>query len=93
MVLTIAILAVSGLLMGMPFPIGMGMSGDDHSSRVVYWGLNGFCSVVGAALATVLLIHFGVQTALALGALCYVAAGLSARARMRVPSPSSGTTA
>lgn len=74
---SLSVLILIGLFMGMPFPIGMATSGDENSPRVLYWGVNGFASVCGSALAAVILINFGFQKALIAGAICYLIAFLS----------------
>jgi hypothetical protein len=73
-VLSILILTSIGIFMGMPFPIGMNAVADEYSPRVLYWGLNGFASVCGSALAAVILINFGFQISLASGLLFYLIA-------------------
>ncbi|MDP2940602.1 MAG: hypothetical protein Q8O13_11135 [Candidatus Omnitrophota bacterium] len=74
---SLAVLVLIGLFMGMLFPIGMKTAGDENSPRVLYWGINGFASVCGSALAAVILINFGFQKALIVGAICYLIAFLS----------------
>jgi len=74
---SLAVLVLTGLFMGMPFPIGMKTAGDENSPRVLYWGVNAFASVCGSALAAVILINFGFQKALIAGTICYLIAFLS----------------
>lgn len=74
---SLAVSVLIGLFMGMPFPIGMAAAQDENSPRVLYWGMNGFASVCGSALAAVILINFGFQKAIISGAICYLAAFLS----------------
>ena len=74
---SIVVLALIGVPMGMPFPIGMKTAGDENSPRVLYWGVNGFASVCGSALAAVISINFGFQEALITGGICYLISFLS----------------
>ncbi|MDD4910637.1 MAG: hypothetical protein PHR44_08195 [Candidatus Omnitrophica bacterium] len=76
-ILSLSAVILIGLFMGMPFPIGMANAGGEDASRVLYWGVNGFTSVCGSALAAVILINFGFQKALIAGAICYLIALLS----------------
>lgn len=73
-VLSVSILTLIGIFMGMPFPIGMRFAGDENSPRVLYWGVNGFASVCGSALAAVILINFGFQACLLAGLFFYLMA-------------------
>jgi hypothetical protein len=46
--------------MGMPFPTGtMRLAFTAHEAIPWAWAINGFASVVGAVLATLLAIHLG----------------------------------
>ena len=74
---SVVVLVSVGLFMGMPFPIGMMVTQDNKSARVLYWGINGFTSVCGSALATILLINFGFKQTLLVGLCCYIVAFLS----------------
>lgn len=81
--LSVLILALLGIFMGMPFPVGMRLVGGDDSSRVLYWGLNGFSSVCGSVLAAVVLVNFGFQTCILTGIIFYLAALWAASLRSR----------
>jgi len=76
-ILTIAPLA---FFMGMPFPTGLAAINKHSRSLVPWaWGINGFASVTGAVLGTVLAISIGF-TALVFTSLgCYVLAALLAK--------------
>ncbi len=80
---SLSILILIGLFMGMPFPIGMASAKDEDSVRILYWGVNGFASVCGSALATVILINFGFQKSILAGLLCYLAAFISLLANLK----------
>ena len=75
--LSFILLMLIGLFMGMPFPLGMKIAGGEDAPRVFYWGINGFASICGSALAAVILIHFGFQNTVIAGLICYITASLS----------------
>ena len=65
----------TGLFMGMPFPAGLKRAALPNApSLVMYWGINGFASVCGSAIAATLLIYFGFQWTLTAGFVCYALA-------------------
>ena len=76
--MTFAVLAPLGLCFGMFMPIGLGEIAElgDFPRQYVAWGwaVNGFASVVGSALATVLAMSFGFDLVLGLGLACYTLA-------------------
>ncbi|HEX6829324.1 MAG TPA: SAM-dependent methyltransferase, partial [Burkholderiales bacterium] len=73
----VAMVAPLAFWMGMPLPLAIARLGGPE--RVAWaWGLNGFASVVGAVLATLLAIHLGFNRVLGLAALLYVAAAAGA---------------
>jgi hypothetical protein len=76
--ITLATLAPIGFLMGMPFPLGLSRAAE---SRVVWvpwaWGINGSASVVGAATAPLIAIHFGLSAVFLTGLLGYLIAGMT----------------
>jgi hypothetical protein len=46
--------------MGMPFPLGLRQLASSAPDFIPWaWGINGFASVISAALATLLAIQFG----------------------------------
>jgi hypothetical protein len=70
MVLSILLIAPLAFCMGMPFPIGLNRVANSAPDFIPWaWGINGFASVMSAALATLLAIEFGftVVVLLALG--------------------------
>lgn len=90
--LTFVVLAPLGLSLGMFMPIGLGeisQRGEFPQQYVAWgWAVNGFASVVGSALATILSMSFGFDFVLGLGLVCYVLAvaawlGLSRRLSLR----------
>ena len=79
--ITFVVLAPLGLCFGMFMPIGLGeISGlSEFPRQYVAWGwaVNGFASVVGSSLATILAMSFGFDFVLGLGLVCYVLAVLA----------------
>jgi spermidine synthase len=73
----VALLAIAplALFMGMPFPLGMSRLSRAAPDFVPWaWGINGFASVLSAALATLLAIQFGFSAVLLLALGLYIAA-------------------
>ena len=85
---TFLVLAPLGLCLGTFMPLGLTKvaSLTDHPTEYVAWGwaVNGFASVVGATLTTVLAMSFGFDVALALGLLVYLGALVALRALLAV---------
>jgi hypothetical protein len=66
--------------MGMPFPLGLRRLAAEAPGFIPWaWGLNGFASVVSAALATLLAIEFGFNAVLLTAVTLYGAAAVSFR--------------
>ena len=60
---TFFIIAPLGLLMGMPFPLGVRMLSDSGEALVTWaWAVNGCASVLGSILPTILALSFGFST-------------------------------
>jgi len=78
---TFLVLAPLGICFGMFMPIGLGEISQlgEHPRQYVAWGwaVNGFASVVGASLATILAMSFGFDFVLILGLACYFVAVLA----------------
>ena len=85
-VMTVALLAPLGFLMGMPFPTGLKKLEDWHSPSVRWaWSLNAAASVLGSVGALVLAIYMGLVQTLIIGGMFYLAAlAVVARARPSV---------
>jgi hypothetical protein len=75
---TLVVLAPLGLCLGMFMPIGLGQvsrSGSFPAQYVAWgWAVNGFASVVGSVLATLLAMSYGFDVVLFLGLVAYVTA-------------------
>lgn len=58
--ISLALIAPLAFLMGIPFPVGLSRVAGQAPAFVPWaWGVNGFASVISAALATLLAIEFG----------------------------------
>jgi len=73
--LTVALIAPAGFLMGIPFPIGLGLLERRHHPSVRWaWSLNAASSVLGSAGAIFLAIYIGLRFTVLVGAMFYLAA-------------------
>jgi len=74
-VMSIVILAPLGVLLGMPFPSGLRIVGEEAPALVPWaWGVNGFFTVIGTVGALILGMAFGFKVVLIMALLCYLAA-------------------
>jgi len=79
-ILSIVLIAPLAFCMGMPFPLGLKRLADRAPDFVPWaWGINGFASVISAALATLLAIEFGFTAVLLLALLFYASAAVAIR--------------
>ena len=70
-----ALIAPLATLMGMPFPRALArLNAVDPSLLPWAWGINGYASVIGAVLATLLGIHFGHTVVILAGVALYLVA-------------------
>lgn len=79
--LAVAVLALMplGVVMGMPFPLGLARLRDFAPTTVPWaWGVNGAASVIASVLAALLALSFGFRVVLLIGAACYAGAFLLA---------------
>ncbi len=76
--ITFVLLAPLGLCLGMFMPLGLGTVADltEHKSEYVAWGwaVNGFASVVGAVLSTMLAMTFGFHVVMIVALVIYAIA-------------------
>ncbi len=64
-----------GLLMGMPFPIGMKMASRRPEAPTAFlWGINGATSVCASVVAVFIALSWGISSAFWAGTLCYFTA-------------------
>jgi hypothetical protein len=77
---SLALIAPLAFCMGMPFPLGLAkLAAHDPDFIPWAWGINGFASVVSAALATLLAIHFGFTAVVVLALVLYALAAVLVR--------------
>jgi spermidine synthase len=80
MALSVLLIAPLAFCMGMPFPIGLKRLADNAPDFIPWaWGINGFASVMSAALATLLAIEFGFTVVVLLALGLYASAAAIAR--------------
>ncbi|SEL61494.1 SAM-dependent methyltransferase [Nitrosovibrio tenuis] len=78
--ISIALIAPLALCMGIPFPTGMARLASTADDAIPWaWAINGFASVIGAVLATLLAIHLGFAAVILLAVLIYTAAAAALR--------------
>jgi hypothetical protein len=83
--LSIITLAPLGVLLGMPFPLGLRLVFEEARVLVPWaWGVNGFFTVIGTVAALMLGMAFGFRIVLLLAACCYLGA-FAAMATRRKP--------
>jgi hypothetical protein len=82
--IALGLIAPLAFCMGMPFPLGLRRLDAEAPGFIPWaWGLNGFASVISAALATLLAIEFGFDVVLLLAVFLY---GVSAFQFSRIPA-------
>jgi hypothetical protein len=85
----VALLAPMGVLMGMPFPLGMNVASKRPGSPTAFfWGINGATSVTASVLAVAVSLGWGISMAFWAGALAYVIGGLALGYAVLRPSAS-----
>lgn len=73
--LAVLVLAPLGILLGMPFPLGLQIVSGEAAPLVSWaWGVNGFFTVIGTVTALILGMTFGFKLVLLVGASCYLLA-------------------
>jgi spermidine synthase len=82
-VVAFVVLAPLGFLLGMFMPLGLGAVAGltSHSEEYVAWGwaVNGFASVIGSVLTTIIAMVFGFNAVLALAMVVYLVALVALR--------------
>jgi SAM-dependent methyltransferase len=74
-VVSVLLLCPLGILLGMPFPSGLRIIGEEVPSLVPWaWGVNGFFTVIGTVGALILGMAFGFKAVLVVAAACYLIA-------------------
>jgi hypothetical protein len=77
-VVAVLLLVPLGLLMGMPFSIGMRVATEtlDDPPTAFFWGINGATSVCASVLAMMTSLFFGIRVTMWFGTLAYLAAAI-----------------
>ena len=74
----VGILAPMGLVMGVPFPLGMKVAAlRPNAPTAFFWGINGATSVSASVLAVAVSMGWGISMAFWAGCLAYLIAGLA----------------
>ncbi|MBI5435639.1 MAG: SAM-dependent methyltransferase [Nitrosomonadales bacterium] len=74
-IISVALIAPLAICMGVPFPTAMMRLANASEEAIPWaWAINGFASVVGAVLATLLAIHLGFAAVILLAVLIYAVA-------------------
>ena len=74
-ILAVLMIAPLGILLGMPFPTGLTLVGEEAPPLIPWaWGVNGFFTVIGSVSALILGMAFGFKVVLVVAALCYALA-------------------
>ena len=93
--ITVVLLSPLGVCLGMFMPLGLGVVADLSEHRDEYvawsWAINGFFSVIGSVLTTILAMTYGFRLVQLFGLLAYAAAAvalsrLSRRAVTSIPT-------
>lgn len=70
--ISIAIIAPSGMLMGFGFPTGLSLTEKfDSRATAWFWGINGAAGVLGSSIAIALNISMGIDKTLIIAGICY----------------------
>ena len=78
--ISVGLIAPLAVCMGVPFPAGMMRLACTAQDAIPWaWAINGFASVVGAVLATLLAIHLGFAAVILLAILIYGLACIALR--------------
>ena len=76
---TVVMIAPMGLLMGMPFPLGLRILHQTSPQLVGWaWGINGFMTVAGSIASVFIALYLGFTAILILAGLLYLSAALLA---------------
>ncbi|MGC2049696.1 MAG: SAM-dependent methyltransferase [Gallionella sp.] len=79
-IISVTLIAPLAVCMGVPYPTGMTRLAKMSEEAIPWaWAINGFASVVGAVLATLLAIHLGFAAVILLAAMIYGMAAVALR--------------
>ncbi|MDD5438778.1 MAG: hypothetical protein PHS37_01155 [Candidatus Omnitrophica bacterium] len=72
---SVLLLIIMGIVMGMPFPIGIRLAGAGYRNMIpLYWSLNGIFTVLGSIVAVILAMNIGFTKTINLAICLYSAA-------------------
>ena len=87
--LAVLLVVPLGVLMGMPFPVGIEMLRRTRPDLIPWaWGANGYASVVGSIMATLLALSWGFSWTIAAGGAVYFVAAAAYGPALRRVTPS-----
>jgi hypothetical protein len=90
--LSVVFLAPIGLLMGMPFPLGIRLVNQISPTSIPWaWGINGYTSVLGSVLTVMIGMAYGFNTVLILAVSVYVVGMLAILGFGRAPAKTTAT--
>jgi predicted membrane-bound spermidine synthase len=91
-VITTALVAPLGILLGMPFPIGLRIVSEEAQSLISWaWAVNGFFTVIGSVVGLMLGMGVGFRVVFALAGGCYLIS-LAAISISKAPPSFGGAT-
>jgi hypothetical protein len=80
-VVAVLLVAPLGVLLGVPFPTGLRVVGEEASLLVPWaWAVNAFFTVIGSVAAVILGMTFGFTAVLIIAAACYTVAWIMIQA-------------
>ena len=76
--ISIAVMAPAGMLMGFGFPTGLRLTEMfDKRATAWFWGINGATGVLGSSLAIAFNITMGIDNTLIIAGICYALLSVS----------------
>ncbi len=75
------LLAIPGMLVGLPFPLGMRFLLESPIERAYAWSANGCTSVITSIISAQIALSFGISTIIACASLAYFLALICAKSR------------
>ncbi len=89
MLITVAMLFPLGMLMGMPFPLGVTAANRIAKPLIPWaWGINGYMSVISSVLCVILALSFGFKMVVWVACGVYLV-GLAAMLSLQIPAAKS----
>jgi len=74
-IITVLLLFPLGIVMGMPFPLGLVLVHERSKNLVGWvWGINGFATVVGSVLTVLMALYWGFSAVLVFASILYLSA-------------------